>query len=352
MRVLYVGETWQGSNARSFKEGLSAARDLEIQELSEDHYMPRHTTTLLRVARRLLRRAYVNEFRGALLQSISQFSPDVLIVYKGSLVSAPLLEAVRAAGIPAVNIFPDFSPHAYGLELQAAVGAYDLVISAKHFHPSNWRSLYGYSNRCVWVPHGYDPQVHLWSTPAPADVAAVALCANWRPEYHELMLDLARNCRSDVRVVIGGNGWASRQACFPRQWIISGPLSGRAYGRFLRAAKIVIAPLNTDVVVRGQRQPGDEDTARTYELAAAYCFFLHRRSELMSNIYDERSEVPMWNDAGELAQLIERWLPDEPGRRRCADNAHARAVPAYSFQERAKLAMGYIQGLVKGGSRA
>jgi spore maturation protein CgeB len=83
------------------------------------------------------------------------------------------------------------------------------------------------------------------------------------------------------------------------------------------------------------RQPGDEDTTRTYELAAAHCFFLHQRTDFLPTIYDENNEVPLWNDATDLAYLVRRWLPDDEGRHLMAARAHHRAVPAYSIPERA-----------------
>ena len=122
---------------------------------------------------------------------------------------------------------------------------------------------------------------------------------------------------------------------------------GRAYGEFLRSAKIAIAPVNREVVIRGVKQPGDEDSTRTYELAAAHCFFLHQRTDYVSTVYDEQNEVPLWGDATELASLVRRWLPDETGRRSMAAKAHARAVPAYSIPQRAASVLQHIKQLIK-----
>jgi spore maturation protein CgeB len=115
----------------------------------------------------------------------------------------------------------------------------------------------------------------------------------------------------------------------------------------LRRGKIVIAPVHRDVLIGDVRQPGDEETTRTYELAAACCFFLHRRTEYVQKIYDEKTEVPMWDSPVELVDLIHYYLPRERERREMAAAAHARAVPAYSIPGRAAQVLGCVTELPK-----
>jgi spore maturation protein CgeB len=98
---------------------------------------------------------------------------------------------------------------------------------------------------------------------------------------------------------------------------------------------MVIAPVHREIYVNGLPQPGDEDTTRTYELAAAHCFFLHRRTPFAGTVYEEASEVPMWDSAEELAALVEKFLPLDDVRKSMAEAAHHRAVPAYSVPARA-----------------
>jgi spore maturation protein CgeB len=97
-------------------------------------------------------------------------------------------------------------------------------------------------------------------------------------------------------------------------------------------------PENTstrDVLINGTYQPGDEDTTRTYELAAAHCFFIHRRTRYVQTLYDEAGEVPIYDTPDELCAKIERYRDDARERDRMATNAHRRAVPAYSLDDHA-----------------
>jgi spore maturation protein CgeB len=279
---------------------------------------------------------------------MSGFRPDVVVVYKGSGIDASLVQEIRSSGSPVINVFPDYSPHAFGRQLQEAMGYYDLVISTKPFHPQLWHSVYGYRNPCVFVPHGYDPKIHYWADPSPSQSYDVVLCGTWRPEYHRLMRSSADAIGDDrISVAIAGSGWPAHRDQLPRHWHYVGPMMGQAYAEFLRSAKIAIAPVNREVVIRGVTQPGDEDSTRTYELAAAHCFFLHQRTDYVATVYDETNEVPLWGNATELACLVHRWLPDDLGRRSMAARAHTRAVPAYSILQRAGSVLKHIEQLIE-----
>jgi spore maturation protein CgeB len=224
------------------------------------------------------------------------------------------------------------------------MGAYDLVVSTKPFHPAGWAPIYGYSNPCVFVPHGYDPAVHYFPLAPGRHELDVVIAATWRPEYHALVHDFAREIRDlPLRVAVAGAGWQQHRSHFPPRWRFVSTVTGRQYGEFLRSGRIAIAPVQRQVVIAGVRQPGDEDTTRTYELAAAHCFMLHRRTSYVQTIFDESREVPMWDDATELATLVRHYLPRDDERLAMATAAHARAVPDYSVSNRARQVLEHVR---------
>lgn len=337
LKILFVGETWKGSSARSLREAMADLPGLWIDDIGEDHYAPKGRSFAVRIANRLLRRWYQVELAAEIERRLNVLRPDALVVYKGGKVASGTVRRVQSRGICTVNVFPDFSPHAYGQQLKEAMGTYDLVVSTKPFHPQAWARVYGYSKPCVFVPHGYDPHVHLWLEPPDNQDLDLVLAASWRPQYERVLVEMAGLLEDlPVSVALAGEGWQKRRHLFPSHWLFPGGLYGRAYGEFLRRGKIAIAPVHTEVVINGVRQPGDEETTRTYELAAAGCFFLHRRTPYACTVYDESSEVPMWDDARELVALIRHYLPREAERRAMAAAAHRRAVPAYSIPSRAE----------------
>jgi hypothetical protein len=336
LHILYAGDTWKGASSRALREALDSIASVRLDEVDTDHFMPPYRSTVMRAASRLLHRFQVAELERDIAFRMQTARPHALVVYKGYGVGKAIVRRAQALGILAVNVFPDCSPHAFGGELRDAIGAYDLVISTKPFHPTAWNRIYGYTNRCVCVPHGYHPSVHHWPDAPRRKSVDVVMAATWREEYHALMRRFAAETIGDgFTVAVAGAGWEQRRHEFPAAWQFVGALAGRSYGEFLRSGRIAIAPVQRTLVVDGICHPGDEDSIRTYELAAAGCFFLHQRTEYVRTVYDERCEVPLWADARELAALVRHYLPMEDVCRSMAAAAQARAVPGYSIDSRA-----------------
>lgn len=335
LKILFVGQSWLGSCARSLREALARRAGVDLDEIDENAWFTAPGAGWLRAINRFTRSGYRGEFNAQVLAKVRGMQPDVLVAYKGNAIRTDLLEEVHRLGVPTVNIYPDCSPHAHGSEHRQAVGAYDLVISTKAYHPALWREMYGYGNRCVFVAQGYDPALHLVSTPPDQLQFDVVMVATYRAEYGRLMAEFARALDDPgIRVAIGGYGWEAVRSLLPSHWSFPGVVQGRSYISLLRKGKICIAPLTREVVVNGQVQPGDVDTTRSYELAAANCFFVHRRTDFAMSLYGE-DEVPMFDDARHLASLVRHYLGNEAERAEMAAAAHRRAVPAYSLDRRA-----------------
>ncbi len=335
MKILFIGDSWLGSCARSLREALARRTDVELDDISEDVWFPKPRTLWLRALNRVTGSAYRKEFNAQILSRVRALQPDLVIVYKGNAVHLDLLDAIRESGTPTVNVYPDYSPHAYGETHRRAMGGYDMVISTKAYHPSLWHDLYGYDNRCFFVPQGYDPALHLVPQPPTECPFDVVMVATYRSQYGQLMSDFARALNDpQINVAIGGYGWNAVRSELPQRWHFLGPMQGRRYVSALRQGKICIAPLNRIVIINGQRQPGDVDTTRSYELAAARCFFVHHRTDYARQLYGPE-EVPMFDNGAELASVVHRYIGDAQARSRMAAAAHARAVPAYSLDARA-----------------
>lgn len=336
MNILFIGESWLGSCARSLKDALVRQKGVVIDEVNEDFFFPKHRARWLRGVHRLLKPVYQIELYQEIILKANATRPDFIMVYKGHALSAAFVQSLRALGVKTVNVYPDCSPHAHGAAHRLAVGAYDRVISTKPFHPALWHAVYGYDNPCVFVPQGYDPALHLAAESSAMQPYDVVLVATWRAEYGRLMQNLGF-CLAGrgVKVAIGGHGWAAHRLDYPPDWVYLGGLQGASYQQALRSGKLCLAPVTREVVINGVRQPGDEDSTRTYELAAAHTCFIHRRTSYVQSLYDEETEVPMFDDAEELAGKILHYLERPAERARLAKQAHARAVTAYSLDARA-----------------
>lgn len=338
MKILFVGESWLGSCARSLKESLERLEEIKIDQVNEDMYFSKKNTVFRRITNRILSSYFLMKFERKVLSKVDNIKPDVVICYKGYHVHKKLIEKLKAKKCFVVNVYPDLSPHNHGKRHKIAVGGYDLVISTKVFHPEHWKSIYGYSNECIFIPQGYDPELHLINSPPEKYIYDLALVATYRQEYDDLLQELASLMNNEpISVIIGGNGWSAVKKHYPSSWRFVGAVGGKTYLNTLRSARICIAPLTTKMVVNSESQPGEVDTTRTYELAAAYCFFIHRRTNYLQSLYNEETEVPMFDDAKELANHIKFYINREKVRLQMAASAHNRAVPAYSIDARSKM---------------
>lgn len=336
LKVLYLGESWQGSNARSMREAMAGVCGVTLADISEDHYNPRWSKRWMRGVSWLLGAGIREELSRVLKSHATAQKPDVLIVYKGWHFMPEALAFIKSQGILTVNIFPDYSPVVYGRRMAKIVGMYDLVISTKPFHPGTWNSSYGYDNKCLCVPAGYDPIVHCRTTPSDRHDVDVLLAATWRQEYEDIIREVSLKLKFDgVSMRVLGNGWPTRLSQEIQNCEFLTASNGHSYTDSLRKARIVVAPLQPTRHLGRRLIEGDVDTSRTYELAAAFCFFLHKRNPYVASIYSEESEVPMWNDTEELVKQIRRYLRDEHTRQRMATAAHAKAVPEFSLPSRA-----------------
>lgn len=344
MRILFIGESWQGSCARSLREALERRSDVHVDAIDEGDWFSRPRGLLLRAMNRLTSNPRRWRFSKHVIDRVRTLRPQIVLAYKGYWIHEDLIHAVRDLGARAVNVYPDCSPHRYGGEHRRAVGEYDIVLSTKPFHPSHWSKTYGYTNRCEFIPHGYDPHLHLVAAPPTVLRYDVVVVATYRNEYGRLMIEFARALKSrSLRVAIGGYGWHAIRSELPQHWELCGPVQGPRYVTLLRQGKICIAPISRDVTSNGRRQPGDVDSTRTYELAAAHCFFLHRRTEYARSLYTDR-EVPMYDSAADLAELVEDYVARDEVRAAMALRAHRRAVPAYSLDARAEAIVNVLKG--------
>lgn len=97
-----------------------------------------------------------------------------------------------------------------------------------------------------------------------------------------------------------------------------------------RKGKSCIAPVDREVVIDGQWQPGGIDTTRIFELAVAHCFFVHSRTDFALQLYGA-DQVPMFDDGAELAQHVRYYRARDQERAGMPFAAHRRAVPACSL---------------------
>ncbi len=336
--ILFVGEGWRGSCARSLREGLERL-GCPLDQIAEDAIAPHWRSTIGRAALRLGARIVRSEVRRALAECLARTNYAALLVYKGRHVDRTALKEWQRRRILSVNVFPDYSPIAYGQALAEALGEYSLVISTKVWHPAAWQPVFGYENECIFIPQGYDPLLHHvedgWRTEG-SDFDVV-LVATHRPEYERLLAEAARvHGFAKKSVAVFGNGWERCRERLPCGWVFPGAVSGRAYIAAARSGRCCLAPVTRDVFLRGRKYPGDEDTTRTYELPAMGIAMVHRRTAYVESLLEDGSDAILFDNGEEMAEGALRLLADADLRRNLRRNGYRTIVPRHSMDARAR----------------
>jgi spore maturation protein CgeB len=331
VRALMATEFWHGCTGRALAQGLRN-QGWDVAEVDLVAYLGRANGLIHRIANRLLTPYGIAAYNREILEQAAQIDAEVMLTVKGSYITADTLAALRAAGVRLVNFYPDVaynhdgsSPEAYRL--------YDQIVSTKSYHLDHLRDTYG-AERTGFVHHGYAPLVHARqyrdAVPYRWDISHIG---NFSPYKFDYMLAVAR-AFPDRNIAVIGNGWskpARGTALEPH--LLGHPLMGDYFARAIEESRINVAMHHGPVPPDGWQ---DVTSTRTFEIPASGGFMLHIDNDEVRSLFVPGEEIDVFADAASLCDRIGHYLEHEDSRRRIAAAGHARCVPAYSLDARAR----------------
>jgi len=332
LKILFQGENWYGSGARACCMALRRL-GCEVVDVDCQTMFPQLRRGSSRAMRRLFHRILVREYNDLLVDTASWFKPDMFLAFKGPSIETGTLNILRDAGIPVYNYYPDPTPFQYDKTTPTSIWDYDCVFYTK----CRWRNqpfLDKFRN-CLFVPHGYDPEIHRPCPVNQIDVSAYAhdvLVIGSHSSHKETIVDELISLMPSLDLVIWGDRW--KEQCRSERlkpYIQGHALMGTSYAMAISGAKINLA------VMMGI-PPGfeDETTMRTYEIPACGGFMLHERSPELLTLFSENEEVVCFESKEELAAKVQYYLNHEHERNEIARAGYRRCVPAYSYDNRMK----------------
>lgn len=329
MRILFYGDSWFGSNARSCAESLTRLGH-DVLCINEDRFLPQVRSFTGRLLRRLLKSACVREINDALLEGTRHFSPDIFIAFKGTLVRRSTLRRLSSLGVASYNYFPDTSAFQHGPYIPETLPEYDAVFYTKPF----W---YGDVSRRLtlkaahFIPHGYDPELHRAVPLSSADHKQfdcdVSLIATHTPHKETVLRELL-NIVPELDLGVWGPRWQNSSSPIIRRCIRGYPLLGQSFARAIQCSKINLAIMSGAVPGASS---GDNTTSRTYIIPAAGGFMLHERNHEVVHLFQEDKEIVCFSSPRELASKISHYLLNSAEREEIAAAGRRRCVPAYSY---------------------
>lgn len=333
LRILFLGDNWYGSNARSCCEALRRlgcnVLDIDIQT-----FFPQLRSTSSRVVTRLLRPGLVREYNAYILQAASHFRPDILLAFKGNFIYAETLRILGRLGVSLYNYYPDSSAFSHGKWIPRSLPEYECVFYTKPWWYADVSQKLKLKN-AQFLPHGYDPEIHRKVHLHPRDIqdfgCDVSFVATYTAHKENILRSLIR-LRPNLNLAIWGNGWSESNKTKELERCIRGfPLLGESYIRGIQAARINLAIMSG--LVTGVSS-GDQTTSRTYIIPACGGFMLHERNREVLELYEEGKEIECFGSTEELAEKIDYWLAHPEEREKIAGAGRARCVPAYSYDAR------------------
>jgi spore maturation protein CgeB len=329
-RILFLGENWYGSCARACCYALRRLGH-DVLDLDAQTFFPKLRMPASRAGIRLFGGRLRREYNNAILDAALAFSPDMLIAFKGSYVSAETLRNLKSNGVRIYNYYPDRIALAEEKFIGETIAEYDCFFDTKQDWDNGLKERIKPKNR-FFLPHGYDSDIHRPVPLQPDDYKRygcdVSLTATHsvRKEY---TLRALVAIKPDINLRIWGNLWWQNNQSPELNNYLAGPaLEGDIYAKALRASDINLAIMGVRSGVE------DKTTTRTYEIPACGAFMLHERTNEVLQLFEEGKEVACFGSAEELADKIDYYLAHPEERASIAAAGRRRCVPAYSYDNR------------------
>lgn len=341
-RILCIGETWFGSDARA---AFAALRRLghSVHVIDEAHFVPTEWTSFgARLLRKAFRGTMVNQLSRRAIETMRSLEPQVLFVFKGNYVAPAVLEEAARRKILTVNYYPDVSFFTHGPQLPKSLPLYDHVFNAKTFGVKDM-SAHGVKSVSFLAP-GFDPELHRPLELRDSDKASfgcdVSFIGTWSPKKEQVLSVLAETLPL-VKLRIWGNQWEKRVARNLDEAVMGLGITGDDYTRAICASSIGLCILSES---RTGSSSGDLITARTFQIPACGTFMLHERSDEVGDYFEEAVEAEFFGSTDELAEKVRRYLGAPEDRARVARAALKRSLESdYSIDRRMREAISAIE---------
>jgi spore maturation protein CgeB len=334
MRILAVGPLWRGSNAGGLFRALSRY-GCYIDIIDEFYYISLKSKTKIgKIIQRIVRPHQIFEYNSEIINSINVFKPEIVLVYKGAFVAKETLIYARDSGCRLVLFYPDVSMTAHGGNLPQCIPLYEIIFTTKTFGIHDLGEMFNVKT-AVFVPHGFDPEIHRKLTPSPSDRETfgcdVSFIGTWSPKKEEWLIYLAENLPK-IHIKIWGSRWHNAGPKL-KPFIQGKVVIGDLYALAIQCSSINLALLSEKV---SGSSSGDNITSRTFHIPGTSGFMLHERNEESILYFEEGKEAAFFDTKEEMVQKVRYYLENTAEKEEIRINGYKRAIENYSLDSRAE----------------
>ncbi|WP_225730333.1 MULTISPECIES: glycosyltransferase [unclassified Nocardia] len=301
MKILYVGDDWVGSNARSLADGFRQAGHEVVVIDSTAVTLPARLSPPWVYAKVAGRRApwRVAAIHTEIDRAAADFRPDLLFVFKGVHLDQRRLLSVPAA--LRVHYSPDdvANPVNTSPEYLAHERDWDLIVTTKRHNVGELRARGAREVR--FVRSAYDPAWHHPTARRGGTRYLVGFIGVCRPDRRTDMVALGRTY--GARLLVRGPGWRRVPELRATGTTVAGPVYGEQYSQAVAAVTANLVLLNSD--------NRDTHTCRTFEVPAAGGLFVGERTDEHAELLDDAVDCFLFGSRTELREIID-WCAAHP----------------------------------------
>ncbi|MGX1776120.1 CgeB family protein [Nocardia brasiliensis] len=313
MRILYLGDDWVGSNARSLADGFrQAGHDVVVLDTTRVT-LPRRLSPPWIYAKLNHRRAPwdIAALHDEIDRAAAALRPDLVFVFKGIH-----LDQRRLLDLPAplhVHYSPDdvANPANISPEYLAHEHEWDHVLTTKRHNVAELRKRG--ARGVVFVRSAYDPAWHHPTARRGTRQFLVGFIGVCRPDRRADLVSLART--HGARMLVRGPGWRRVPELHTTGAVVGGAVYGQRYSEIVASITANLVLLNSD--------NRDTHTCRSFEVPAAGGLFVGERTDEHAELLTDTSECFLFSDTGELREILD-WCAAHPDK--------AAAVAAAGYQ--------------------
>lgn len=316
MKILYIGDDWVGSNARSLADGFrQAGHDVVVVD-STRVSIPARLSPPWVYSKIAHRRApwSVDAVHSVIDSVAADLRPDMVFGFK-----AVHLDQRRFLETPAslhVHYSPDdvSNPCNTSPEYLKFENEWDLIVTTKRH---NVRELRDRGAQAVkFVRSAYDPAWHHQSARRETRQYLVGFVGACRPDRRDEMISLAR--RYGAKMLVQGPGWGRVPELHFTRANVAGPVFGEKYSAVIASVRANLVLLNSD--------NRDSHTCRTFEVPAAGGLFVGERTDEHAELLEDKTECLLFSEPAELYDILEFCENNPDLANKIADAGHRRII--------------------------
>jgi hypothetical protein len=336
LRAIVVRENWLGCTGLSAATALMRA-DVAVQSLVETEFVPNWKSLPMRLVSKMLRKQEIQELNSELVRLGEAFRPHLVLIVKGSMVEAASIRKLKQTGACCICFYPDGSMMAHGSYIPRAIPEYDWIFTTKSFGPRDMKELFSVT-RCSYLPHAADPEVHRPRRPSDSEEEArygcdVSFIGGWSPDKEALLTRIAE-ALPKLSIKIWGARWRNvSDSSILAPMIRHEEIFGPSYALGIGGSRINLGLLQDRMKGASSR---DLITSRTFHIPSCGGFMLHERTTDLAQVFDEGTECAAFESGAEAVEEIRRYLKDDDGRRRIAEEGKKRVEREHRWDHRVR----------------